>query len=136
MKKLVNLLSAIIYSVAGSFCCMAQTENADTLMKVESTSRLVITENGKGTQISVKGEGEDSFEATVATEYPEESKVSSRQTTFRGSMLSLISDRGYGCCGNSRWDLIMDGVCIGLNKASGIQPDGDYNGQSLLRSVG
>lgn len=68
--------------------------------------------------------GEDSFEATVATEYPEESKVSSRQTTFRGSMLSLISDRGYGCCGNSRWDLIMDGVCIGLNKASGIQPDG------------
>lgn len=124
MKKFGVILTTIIYVTLFYSHAWGQTERPDTLMKVESPSRLVITESTKGTQISVTGNGDDAFEASVATEYPEESRVSSSQTTFRESMLSLITDRRTGCCDNSRWDVIMDGVCIGLNKASGIQPEG------------
>lgn len=103
------------------------TEASDTLLNVESPSRIVITETEYGNQIFVNGKKDDeAYMETITTVYPATSEVSARQSTFldnvdrvlSNGLLSLRKDSGCG------WDVIVDGVCIGLTKSTGI--DADY----------
>lgn len=123
MKTLYRFFS-FASAVCITFGALAQSEKPDTLLKVDPESRLVITESAKGTQITVSGYGEDGLVASVFSEYPEESSVTSNQTTLRNNMFRLISERGNGCCNDAKWNVILDGVCIGLNRAVGQEPDG------------
>lgn len=103
---------------------LAQTEKPDTLLKVDPESRLVITESAEGTMVTVSGYGEEGLSASVFSGYPEESSVSSRQATLRDNMMRLVGERRNRCCNGSKWDVVVDGVCIGLNRAVGQGNDG------------
>ena len=117
-----RLYSYIYLILALGFCLEtnAQTEKADTLLKTETPSRMVITESPEGTRITVTGYGEEGYEASVLSEYPSESSVSSRQMTLGGGMLGLIADKDERCGSGSNWEAVVDGICIGLDKATGL----------------
>lgn len=92
----------------------AQTESADTLLDVATPTRLVITENASGTYIEVaRGDQLD----TVAVAYGAESTVRTSQKTTRSILRFPFSKDCPEKCGNSRWDVSMSGVCIGLSDA-------------------
>lgn len=122
--KILYRYMPFVAAMVTAFGMMAQTEEPDTLLKVDSESRLVITESPKGMQVTVAGVEDNGVIATVLSEYPEESSVSSSQTTLRENMFRFISDRGNRCCGSSNWDVVVDGVCIGLNRAVDQCPSG------------
>ncbi len=114
-----------IFAIAALYICgvWAQTNEetvSDTLLKVDKPSKLVITENSDGSIITVTGIKEnDSFNATVKTEYPKNSSVSSNQSVKPAGSVQLpgMEKSGKG------WFGYVDGMTIGLSNPAGLGPD-------------
>lgn len=99
------------------------TEAADTVMHVTKPSTLVITENSAGTTIAVVSEGSDTTLYQVGTPENRNYSVSSRQRTFTDNVKRIFTESDTG--EKYRWNMIVDGVCIGLNKSVGQPEPGD-----------
>lgn len=113
------ILSALIISgVSVSFA-----QKPDTLLNVVNPSRVVVTEEPKGVSITVKGKpGDSDFISTVKVNYPEESMVKSRQSTFLKKVGGIFGEPltvNTRCNCGSKWDIIVDGVCLGLTNSTG-----------------
>lgn len=120
MKTITTILAFLLF-FSPALC----QELPDTLLNIPNPSRLVITENKEGTTFNViSADSIDFFEESVTTEYPYDSSVSAHQTTYTNIFGEgiLYSYRNRNRC--SSWDIIVDGLCIGLNNASG-QPAPD-----------
>ncbi len=100
----------------------ASGEVTDTLMAVDSPSKVVITESSQGTRITVTDD-KTGTEESYLVEYTPGAKVStSRKTSF-----SIFNIPGLDCmnrtekcgCLGSGWSVGTDGLCIGLNEAHG-----------------
>lgn len=95
----------------------------DTVIIVDNPSRIVITENGSGSGITVTSvDGGVTSETSVFTPYPGDASISSRQSESSGDIFELP---GFfnGSDGNSKgWKAYADGLCIGLNNPVGMGP--------------
>ncbi len=121
MNKL-NILILILSLVVGVQFASAQNENPDTLLNVEGPSKIVITENQKGAKFEVTG---DSTVDTIVTLFPEESTVVSKQSSKSESFLK----NGFIINGTLiewpyHWDVIVDGLCLGLTNATDMAGEG------------
>lgn len=111
-----------VLSLLFSFKTYASEEVPDTLMAVDSPSKVIITESSQGTKITVTDNTSGAEESHLITYAP-----GANVTTSRKSSVSLFNipglesmNRNENCgCSGSRWSLGADGLCIGLNEAHG-----------------
>ena len=109
-----------VLSLLFSIKALAYSEVPDTLIAVDSPSKVIITESSEGTKITVT-DNENGAEESHFIAYTPGANVK----TSRKSSVSLFNIPGLDCmnrqekCGRSgsRWLLGMEGVCIGLNEA-------------------
>lgn len=106
-----------LFMAAISTAASAQIkESPDTVINEEYAKRLIITESKTGNEITVTVPEEDGMrEMTAVTVYPENAKVSSSQSLVNRLL------KGYGISSGEKgsWEVVTDGVCIGLNRACG-----------------
>ncbi|MDE7422007.1 MAG: hypothetical protein K2N35_17610 [Muribaculaceae bacterium] len=109
-----------VFSLLLSIKTYASGEVPDTLMAVDSPSKVIITESSQGTRIIVT-DNKSGTEESYLVEYTPGAKVS----TSRKSSVSIFNIPGLdcmnrkekcGCIGNG-WSVGADGLCIGLNQA-------------------
>lgn len=126
MKKgyIFNILTLLSISTTNTI--IAQEEKTDTVMNLQSASRIEITETSKGLKVSAISESGEM--ETVETDYPSSSRISSRQRSGRNlgdgwfsTERNLLDVKGEG---RSHWGVSVDGVCIGLNRTVGTTPEG------------
>lgn len=100
----------------------ASTESQDTIIAVDSPSKVLITESCEGTLITVtdneKGKEESHFVA-----YTSGAKVSTSRRSYTSLFnipdLDFLNNK-YGRSNQDRgWTIGIDGLCIGLNQAHG-----------------
>lgn len=107
--------------------CFAQDPDGspvvpDTLISRDTPSRVAITENPHGMTVSVSGtDGDETYDESVTVPFPGESSVRSRQSTTTSLSLPAL---GKVCGRDSRWNVIVDGLCLGLTRACGMGDDG------------
>lgn len=119
--KILSTVFAITCFAASVFAQSPVEAAPDTLLKVDKPSRLVVTESAQGSLITVTGIGEDgTFHATVKTDYPKNSSISSRQSVKPSSPIQLPGMKNR----NRGWQCYVDGITLGLNNPMGIQPEG------------
>lgn len=119
-KSLFFLLALISATPAFS-----QIEHPDTILKITTPTKVVITENATGTNVEVRTIGEnDDLIASVLTEYSSESSVKTnsregklQQWWYKRNLLDVEDED------NSNWGVSVDGLCIGLNKAVDQTPE-------------
>ena len=119
--RLYILLVASFILIVGTHTNSSAQEMPDTLLKTDRPSRLVVTESPEGSVISVTGiDGDESFQATVKTEYPKNSSVCSSQSVKRTNHIEIpwTYDNGKG------WKSYVDGVTIGLTNPCGLGANG------------
>lgn len=136
MKRIYNHIFAIFCAV---FCIVSvEAQTTDTLLNVANPTKVIITEKSTGTSVIVKGvKGNDMFESSVMVDYPAESSVASKQSTsFEGIKPVRIFGDGllsrFRSSGKGKWDVVVDGVCLGLTKSTGI---GVENGPEWSKSI-
>lgn len=115
--RLYILLVITFTLIIGTCTNSHAQEAADTLLRVDKPSRIVITESSRGSVISVSGTGEDdNFQTTVNADYPENASVTSTQSVKTDFPIQLpgIKNRKKG------WTCYVDGITIGLSDPSGI----------------
>lgn len=124
MKSLEIYLSRLLLIVTViltlTFPSMAQMEEPDTLLHLNSNSKVIITENSSGTLVEVRDTTDGLLLASVLTEFSDESNVKS--TSTEGKIKSWIRNRNFinhDQPRHSYWGVSLDGVCIGLNRAVG-----------------
>ena len=106
---------------------MAQTELTDTLIKVDTPSKLTITENEKGMKVTVEGsQGDDKFNVSTFTEYTPDASVTASKNPTKKDWLDrwadgIVQKKTKGGCS---WNLIMSGVTIGLINPINQEPVG------------
>ena len=112
-------LSFILFLSATAF---AASEAPDTLMMVDTPSKVIITESPEGTMLNVTDSVSGS-QKTYIVEYASGSKVSTSQSTNRSVFKIPLLDGGEFAnkCGKrgSGWTMSIDGVCVGLTNALG-----------------
>lgn len=140
MKLIRNLINNIIITkvifclvlIYASQTVMSQTEpteEPDTLLNITLPSRLVITENESGMNVSLSGcDDNEDFSVSVFTEYMPNSSVKSTKLTEKNEK------DWFGCNGlgvrwgqdqkKSRFSLICTGVAIGLVNPVNQYPEG------------
>ncbi len=117
MKTLRYLL---VLSLLLTLKAYASAEVPDTLISVDSPSKIIITESSQGTRITVT-DNKSGTEESYLVEYTPGAKVS----TSRKSSLSIFNLPGLDCmkgkekcrCSGSKWSVGADGLCIGLTEA-------------------
>lgn len=118
--RLIRIAAVALLTIVSASSSYGQS--IDTLVNVGPSSKLVITENPDGTAIIVKdvegGENEDVF---LTVEYPPESSVKSTQSQKRVIVDALLNPSKYRRHGE--WDATVDGICLGLNKATGVDSE-------------
>ncbi len=121
MKNIGIILSVFLLSI--SFPNHALAEEPDTLLTVDSPSRVIITESPEGMMLTVT-DTDSLVKESFLVDYTPGAKV----TTSRSSSVSLFKFPGFdypgksdnGCGRNKKsgcWTASIDGVCIGLNNA-------------------
>lgn len=114
-------MAAVLPLAFNTFSQSAGIESPDTLLKMDSPSRIVITETHDGSVITVTGtDGENPFHSTIKTDYPDNSSVSSKQSVLNGSIFQLPGTESK----RRGWKCYVDGITIGLTDASGQGGDG------------
>lgn len=114
-----------IFAIAAIFSCSVRAhtpleEAPDTLLKIDTPSRLVITESPEGSVITVTGiDGEETFETSVTAEYPKNSSVSSSQKIKSGSQFEFPGVKNS----STGWKCYVDGVTLGLSNPSSLAPE-------------
>lgn len=119
-------------AMAASEAMAAQTdaqivEKVDTLIKVESPSNLIITENEQGMRVTVEGtQGDDKFNVSAFTEYTPDASVTATKNPTRKDWLDrwadgIIRKNKKGGCS---WNLVISGVAIGLVNPINQEPTG------------
>ena len=111
-----------VLSLLFSLKLLAYGEVPDTLMAVDSPSKVIITESSQGTTITVTDNQSGSEESHFVAYAP-----GANVKTSRKSSVSLFNIPGLDCmnrqekcgCSGSGWSLGVDGLCIGLNEAHG-----------------
>lgn len=97
-------------------------EVPDTLMEVDTPSKVLITESSEGTRIIVT-DNKSGTEKSYLVEYTPGAKVSTSQKSstsiFDIPFLDCINKKEKCGCFGSGWSIGIDGLCIGLNKAHG-----------------
>ncbi len=93
-----------------SFKSHASTEVTDTLMAVDSPSKVLITESSEGTTVTVTDHEGDSEESHFIKYSP-----GANVRTSRNSSVSWLNIPSL----DKDWVIGMDGLCIGLNEAHG-----------------
>lgn len=121
----MKTIKAIILSafLPISAISLASEATPDTLMVVDSPSRVVITESPEGTKLQLT-DSVSGNQKTLLVEYSSGSKVSTSQSTSSSIIFRLpgmdCGESGDGCIwGKNGWVLAMDGLCVGLNNANG-----------------
>lgn len=124
MKALryISILLLLVFIKAHAY-----NEAPDTLMAVDSPSKVLITESSEGTLITVTNL-EGNAEQFHFIAYAPGANVS----TSRKSSVSIFNLPGFDCtdrdrrcgCQGSGWSIGTDGVCIGLTEAHGQTGDG------------
>ena len=112
----------IALSLFLSLFSFAFAEIPDTLMVVDSPSKVLITESPDGTLITVT-DNEDGTSRSCLVPYTPGAKVN----TSRRSSRSIFNIPGIDCFGKKEkcgcfgegWSVGADGLCIGLNQAHG-----------------
>lgn len=116
-NRIFHSAAISLLATLSSFSSYSQT--CDTLVNVSQASKLVITEDKRGTTITVKDvEKEGNEDISLKVEYPPESSVKSTQSQKRVLVEALINPSRFRRHGE--WDVIVDGLCLGLTKATGI----------------
>lgn len=122
--RLYKAIVIIAFFATGCFGAQAQnggSEVADTLLKVDKVSKLVITENRGGSVITVTGKDDnESFQAVVKTDYPSNSSVSSSQSVLASSRVELPGFEYVRRRGSHGWKCYVDGICFGLSNPTGL----------------
>ena len=110
----------IVLSLIFSLKTLVYGEVPDTLIAVDSPSKVIITESSQGTRITVT-DNQSGTEKSHFVAYAPGANVK----TSRKSSVSLFNIPGLDCmnrqekcgCSGSGWSLGADGLCIGLNEA-------------------
>lgn len=117
IKKIMALVVVATTAMITATEGIAQTEQTDTLIKIDSPSTLTITENESGMRVTVEGsQGEDRFNVTTFTEYTPDASVTASKNPIKKDWFDRWADgimqknKKGGCS----WDLLMSGVAIGL----------------------
>lgn len=115
------LLNVVLTFIVGAHSNSQAQEAPDTLIKVDTPSSLLITENSKGSVITVKGINDnDNLETTVKIDYPKNSSVKSSQSVKRAYPIEIP-----GMHNNKKgWKCYIDGITIGLNRPCGLGANG------------
>lgn len=116
----MKLLKYILLFVTVSFILPVEAYELekDTMMKIESPVRVVITENSAGLEIDAENKTDGTL-TSLTLEYPDNSSVTSRQTTFKDKIKGILDGNSSKCRGCSKFDFVIDGICIGLVNAAG-----------------
>ncbi|MDE6342182.1 MAG: hypothetical protein K2K93_07680 [Muribaculaceae bacterium] len=122
MKNIGFILSFLLLSIA--FPKQVFAEEPDTLLTVESPSRVIITESPEGMRLTVT-DTDSLVKESFLVDYAPGAKV----TTSRSSSVSIFKIPGFDYPGKPEkscedrsenlWVASIDGVCIGLNNAMG-----------------
>lgn len=107
MKTLRYILILFLLLSIKAYACREAT---DTIMKVNSPSKVLITESPEGTTITVSDHDGDSEESHFIKYSP--------GANVRTKMNSSISCFSISAL-DKDWVIGMDGICIGLNEAHG-----------------
>lgn len=120
MKNIGFILSLLLLSIA--YPQQAFAEEPDTLLTVESPSRVIITESPEGMRLTVT-DSDSLVKESFLVDYSQGAKV----ITSRSSKVSLFkfpgfdypckSEKSCGDCSKNLWVASIDGVCVGLNNA-------------------
>lgn len=95
----------------------AQTEQTDTLIKVDGPSQLTITEDESGMRVTVEGKrGVEKFKMSAFTAYTENASVTASKNPGKKDWLDrwgegIVEKKNKGGCG---WNVFMSGITIGL----------------------
>lgn len=113
MKRYISSLFLLLLSLSS----IASTEKRDTLLIVDKPSTVVITENTHGTLITVT-DTMTGTEQSHFVSYAPGAKVSTSQHSSKTTLdipgFNYMSRKNQ----NTGWAIGIDGLCIGLNKAT------------------
>lgn len=116
-KTIISFFLLILSSTA-----FASSEVPDTLMIVDTPSKIVITESPDGTILNVTDSAAGA-QKTFIVEYSPGAKVSTAQSTNRSLFQIPVLDGGKTGIKNGHnkgdWTMSIDGVCVGLTNALG-----------------
>lgn len=112
-----------VLSLIFSLKILAYGEVPDTLIAVDSPSKVIITESSQGTKITVT----DNHSGTEKSHFVSYAPGANVKTSRKSSVLLLFNIPGLDCmnrqekcgCSGGGWSLGIDGLCIGLNEAHG-----------------
>lgn len=127
MKTISNIITSLTLGLAFLITTPlhAQIEEPDTILKITTPTKVILTENADGTNVEVRTVGEqDDIIASVLTEYSSESSV--RTKSREGKLQQWWHNRNLLDVSNeddSHWGVSVDGVCIGLNNAVNQTPE-------------
>lgn len=136
MKTIYNSIKALTLGLVFllSTSLHAQIEHPDTILKITTPTKVILTENAEGTNIEVRSIGEkDEIIASVLTEYSSESSVKTKsregklQQWWHNRNLLDVTNEDDSC-----WGISVDGLCIGLNNAVKQTPE---NGLQWSKSI-
>lgn len=117
--KTLRYISILFFII--SFKSYSFSEATDTLIAVDTPSKVLITENNEGTTISVI-DREGNSESHLIAYTPGANVSTSRKTSVSIFNIPGLDcndrERNCGCRGND-WTIGTDGLCIGLNEAHG-----------------
>lgn len=119
MKAIFRTIISFLFICTFSAVSAQKTNTPDTLLYVDSPSRVVITEDGKGLAVNVKGLSGNDSDSSLIIEYPEDASVSSSQSTLRRTLKRVWYSENNGFTVPDEWDIVMDGVCVGLTNPTG-----------------
>lgn len=116
MKKFALSIFTLLFSLTS----YASTEIPDTILVIDTPSKVLITESPEGTGIIVT-DNKSGLEESHFVAYSSGAKVSTSQSSSN----SFFNLPGFPCgrrqekcgCSGSGWSLGMDGLCIGLTDA-------------------
>lgn len=123
MEKTIKYLIWFVIVFFVSFNGVAQSQPGDTVMAVDSRSRLVITEKSGYAEIRVTTADGNEVLSTAVSPAGSTYSVKSRQNTFGSNIRRIM--RNDDCREGSRWDVTVDGVCVGLTDAVGSNHPGE-----------
>ncbi len=113
MKRYISSFFLLILSLTS----VASTENRDTLMIVDTPSKVLITESTDGTLITVT-DTLTGAEQSHFVSYAPGAKVSTSQHSSK----TTLNIPGFNCMSRknqkSGWAVGIDGLCVGLNQAT------------------
>ncbi len=116
INSIVCVTATTLLATLSALSSSAQT--CDTLVNVNQASKLVITEDTRGTNIIVKDvEDDENEDINLTVEYPPEASVQSTQSNKRVLVEALLHPNKFRR--RVELDFGVEGICLGLTQATG-----------------